>query len=738
MPHNPYDMHFPAKASFLLCAFLLASPCAKAATNHVFATAAELAQALKAGYASTGYAKFDLTVTVTFPPKTMSRTFSAEDATGPVVLREVSTWPTPKNAPLPQLHRGDKIHAVGYIVRHDTTGTSMAEVKSFQTLSASPLPPVAAVAAECLRDPMWQDRPVRLNGVVQDAFRDEIDTYWNYLVIRSGRETVYASFTTDGSDGERLRSVVGAEIEIEGLNTSFNNGNRRMIGQALLTTGWDCVRIIKQAPEDPFAVPVLDDSYDTSAAIASGIGRRRAKGRVIAVWHGDRFLMRTLENARIVRVDLAEKAPPKYGQCVEAAGMPETDLYRLNLSRAVWRKAAEEEAATEPEAKDVTTKDLTTSMWGGKGLQTDYHGRVVRMKGVVRSMPSPNGDGRLIIECDRQTVPVDASSCLEAFKGVEIGCTISAAGICIMECENWRPNAPFPHIEGFAIVVRTPDDIRILSRPPWWTPGRLMAVIGTLLGLLAWIFVWNRMLNRRAEKRGKALAAEQVAHVTSDLKVYERTRLAVELHDSLSQNLTGVSLAIRAANRLADSDPGGMRKSLDLAAKSLDSCREELRNCLWDLRNQTLEEASMDEAIRQTLKPHIGDANLTVRFSVPREKLSDNTTHSILHIIRELASNAVRHGNATEIKVAGAIENDRLLFSVSDNGCGFNPENRPTIADGHFGLQGIQDRVEAFEGEMTLQSAPGKGTKATISIRLKSSQMSPMSHSSQTSQRSQP
>ena len=180
------------------------------------------------------------------------------------------------------------------------------------------------------------------------------------------------------------------------------------------------------------------------------------------------------------------------------------------------------------------------------------------------------------------------------------------------------------------------------------------------------------------------------------------------------------------------------RKSLDLAAKSLDSCREELRNCLWDLRNQTLEEASMDEAIRQTLKPHIGDANLTVRFSVPREKLSDNTTHSILHIIRELASNAVRHGNATEIKVAGAIENDRLLFSVSDNGCGFNPENRPTVADGHFGLQGIQDRVDAFEGEMTLQSAPGKGTKATISIRLKSSQMSPMSHSSQTSQRSQP
>ena len=551
---------------------------------------------------------------------------------------------------------------------------------------------------------------------MQDAFRDEIDTYWNYLVIHSGHETVYASFTTDGSDGDKLRSVIGAEIEIEGLNTSFNDGNRRMLGQLLYILGWDGVRIIKPAPEDPFAVPLLDESRDTAAAIASGIGRRRAKGRVIAVWHGDRFLLRTREGDRVVRVDLASKNPPKYGQTVEAVGIPETDLYRLNLSRAIWRESSAE-TKTEPEPQDITMKNLTTSIWGGKGLQTDYHGMPVRMKGIVRSLPAPNGDGRLAIECDRQTVMIDASACPAAFEHVEIGCMIAASGTCVMECENWHPKAPFPRIEGFAIVVRTPTDIRILSRPPWWTPGRLMAVIGTLMAALLGIFVWNRMLNRRAEKRGKELAAEQIAHVTSDLKVYERTRLAVELHDSLSQNLTGVSLAIRAANRLADSDPDGMRKSLGLAANTLDSCRDELRNCLWDLRNQTLEETDMNEAIRQTLAPHIGDAQLSIRFNVSRERLSDNTAHAILHIIRELASNAVRHGNATEIKVAGAFENDRLLFSVIDNGCGFNPENRPTVADGHFGLQGIQDRVDGFEGEMTIQSAPGKGTKVTISLK---------------------
>ena len=690
---------------------------AEAATNHVISTAAELSQALAAGYEATGYAKFDLTVMVTFPCEGKCRAFAGEDDTGPITMREVSMWKKGTwRKPLPVLRRGDRIRTIGHIVRRESTDISTAEVQSFQRLSFSPLPPLPQVAAEDLLTGTWQNRPVKLRGVVKDAFHDEIDTHWNYLEIRSGRETVYASFITDGTDGAKLRATIGAEIEIEGLYMSFNDGKRGMIGWQLHTLGWNSIRIVTPAPEDPYAVPLLDDSPSTATAIASGIGRRRVCGRVIAVWHGNRFLLRTLNGVRIVRVDLAGKPSPKYGQCIEAAGLPETDLYRLNLSRAIWR-GIPSVAVPEPAIQKVTIRDLTVSEFGISGFQTDYHGKAVCMRGIVRSMPSPSGEGRLGLECDGRIVPVDASASPASFKDVEIGCTLEASGTCLMESDNWHPNAPFPHVEGFAIVVRTPDDIRILARPPWWTPGRLMAVIGTLLAALLGIFVWNRTLNRRAEQRGKELAAEQVAHVTSDLRVYERTRLAVELHDSLSQNLTGVSLAIRAANRLADSDPDGMRKSLGLAAKTLDSCRDELRNCLWDLRNQTLEESDMNEAIQQTLAPHVGDAKLTIRFNVPRERLSDNTAHSILHIIRELASNAVRHGNATEIKVAGVLENDRLLFSVSDNGCGFNPENRPTVADGHFGLQGIQDRVDGFEGEMTIQSAPGKGTKVTISLK---------------------
>ena len=559
---------------------------------------------------------------------------------------------------------------------------------------------------------------MKVKGTVRDAFRDEIDRAWDYIQLQHGQESIFVCLMDNHDKEHDIQRLIGSEATAVGIYTR-NRGMRRMIGNTIYATGWSDFIVTKPAPANLFDIPDLNEISQSALPNLNTVGRRRTTGEVIAVWHDDRILLRTADDS-IVRVDLMESNPPKYGDFVEVAGRPETDLYRLNLSRGIWRPfndAGQKRSDETPE--DVTVRNLTMTEAGEPAFQTKYHGRAIQMKGRVISVPQTEEYNRLVMECDRQMVHVDASSCPESLRNVEVDCTISAAGTCLMDTGNWHPNAPFPHIEGFSIIVRTPADIKILAYPPWWTAGRLSAVIGALLGLLSGIFIWNRMLNRLAERRGRELVDEKLAHVTSDLKVYERTRLAVELHDSLSQNLTGVSLAIRAANRLADSDSDGMRNSLNVAAKALDSCRDELRNCLWDLRNQTLEETDMNEAIRQTLAPHIGDnTKLSVRFNVSRERLSDNTAHCILRIIRELVSNAIRHGGASAIKIAGSIEEDRLLFSVSDNGCGFDPDNRPNAADGHFGLQGIQDRVDGFEGELSIKSAPDAGAKVTVSIKV--------------------
>ena len=268
------------------------------------------------------------------------------------------------------------------------------------------------------------------------------------------------------------------------------------------------------------------------------------------------------------------------------------------------------------------------------------------------------------------------------------------------------------------IAVRTPKDIRITAYPPWWTPQRFFMLIGALLAVVFGIFAWNMALRRRAERRGKELAAEQVAHVSSELKVYERTRLAVELHDSLSQTLTGVSMGIDSAIDLAQGLSDDLKRQLEYTSKTVAACRTELKNCLWDLRSEALEAADMNEAIKLALGQIVKPSALSVRFNVPRAQLSDKTAHTILRIIRELATNAIRHGHATEIKIAGSIDGETLRFSVRDNGCGFDFDLAPGITEGHFGLQGIQERLDLMDGDMAIESAPGKGAKVTVSVRI--------------------
>ena len=126
----------------------------------------------------------------------------------------------------------------------------------------------------------------------------------------------------------------------------------------------------------------------------------------------------------------------------------------------------------------------------------------------------------------------------------------------------------------------------------------------------------------------------------------------------------------------------------------------------------------MNDAVRRTLAPFVDGIELVVRFNVPRERLADDTAHALLRIIRELVLNSIRHGRAKTVRIAGCIDGGRLLFSVADDGCGFDPDNHPGIRDGHFGLQGIRERINHFGGDMSVESEIGRGTKVSISLSM--------------------
>ena len=673
----------------------------------VLTNAAALSDALQKGAYGT---PFDIKAVVVSDCRPNDYDFAVMDDSGSVVISPV------KGQTNRTIRAGELIRARGTL-NSSAVNHIYADCTSISNIGHSLPPPILKVTFNQVLSGKCDARVITTSGMLRDYFMDELDNQWVYLILNEGNETLYVVFhkETDDEDLNRLDRLIGAKITITGLCDPRPSGYRRLIGRLVRIQGIDSIECNSTIPAAPFDVPLVGSIYNIQPAELPSMGRRRTTGRVLAVWRRNRLIIKT-PTGTCSRINLAQDNPPRVGDMVEVVGFPETDLYHINLSRAIWRQI-DTPAIQAEEAYDISANDITVNHLGHPGINAGLFGKAVRIKGMVRSLPSiGTGDGRLYMESDGMVIPVDISANPSSADDITIGCMIRVSGICVMEVDNWQPNLIFPHINEVFMVVRRPEDIEVLSRPPWWTPGRLVIVMLSILMALCGVLVWNRSLKALAERRGKALAHEELEHLASDLKASERTRLAVELHDSISQNLSGISMELDTALNVDETMPPSATEHLLRASKTLDSCRIELRNCIWDLRSHALDENDMNKAIRLALGPTIGKAKLFVRFNVPRTRFTDNTTRTILNIVRELASNSVRHGHATEVRVAGSLEGETLRFSVQDNGCGFDLAKRPGVQDGHFGLQGIEDRVANFEGSMDISSGPQSGTKVTIAF----------------------
>ena len=562
----------------------------------------------------------------------------------------------------------------------------------------------------------------RVCGKVLDAFPDDIDTDFFYLVIDRDGELLYAPVKVAKSRRDEFERLIGAEVSfIAHVNVALphraNASGRLFTGPIYLVDRLRDIVVTRPSSATPFDVPELGDLNLMNPAQIGRLGRRRIKGHVTAAWNGHSILVETERN-RAVRVELATPDLPGLGSPIEVAGFVGTDVFRLNLNRAVWRPADGSPVPLD-EPIDLDLAQLCRNEHGERQFQFKYHGKPVRLKGHVRSMPAPDDlNSPFIIESGGLPLPVNISMCPAVRDRLEIGTLVEATGVCVMDVEGWRPNDLFPPIRGPFLVIRQASDIRIVAHPPWLTPFRASVLVLSLVAILIGILAWNRTLKIVADRRGRALLRQKLKNVRSQMSVLERTRLAVELHDSIAQTLTGVALELEAASLSAKASPGDLEQHLDIATRALDSCRDSLRNCLWDLRSDALDRPSFDDAIRRTLLPHCKGVEPTIRFGIPRSCFSDNTTHAILCIIRELVLNAIRHGKATNIKIVGAHDGDNLSFSVQDNGSGFDPKTAPGVDNGHFGLQGVRERIHKLGGSLSIASVIGQGTQAIVSLKI--------------------
>ena len=685
-----------------MTAFLLSIPC-------LFATTvAEVLNWPDAAYIT--QSQFDVTGTVT---TTLKYVFVLEDATGRVKIWAGDMHCMPDEGDVVQVQCTAKIDGAMRNAIHARRMTVLGVAEKRQ--------PASTTVTRIVRgenDLM----SVRVRGMVVGVTPDEIEPSNTFVQLSDGNSIV--DVTVDRS--LKPENLVGAEIEVTGLCSPSIGCWRQFLGCGIeRIPGVEYVKVLTPPPDDPFSAPPLFAIANITTRNLATLGRRSATGRVLATWHGDTILLCATQKGRwsTFQAILADgQHLPRCGEVVEIVGFPSTDLFTITLDNALCRQS--KDTATIPdqtahEVKRVTAKSLLENDAGFSQVQfVSYHGHTIRIRGKVRSVPAENpNENRMMIQSGEHMVPIDISSCPDAMNDISPDCEVEITGVCILLAEPWRANSHMPHVKGFVVVVRQSNDITVLSYPPWWTPSRLTAVICALLLAVGCVFVLNWYLRRLVAHRSQQLLDSQLKKAESDMRISERTHLAAELHDAISQTLTGVSFQIDAAADTLRTDLPAAERFLGIAHQTLLSCREELRRCLWDLRNNLLEGPDFSENLRKAILPCVGSADVTVRFDMPRNDLPDTVMHSILCIVRELCANAVRHGGARHVIVEGVSECSGIKFSVTDDGCGFDPAKCPGPADGHFGLQGIRERVTHLGGSLSIRSGHGNG--ASISVEVK-------------------
>lgn len=607
---------------------------------------------------------------------------------------------------------GDLVFVTGHFGRID--GNPRRFIDDVRTIRRGVRPTARVISAAQCDDDELQRSYVRLQGVLVKVRRDALDPRYRYLILRdsSGITTAALPNSMWPACGETL---IDAEIRIEGV-LQESVGWREGLTPMIMVSKNVPLEVVKAAPTSMSAIPVLKSRQV--------LHRQKTSGVVLAATDERFFIRPRLGGAAMEVRPCANVPPPKAGASVTVAGFARLDPFHTMLDEALVEIEPNSPVRDSSLASiNIRLSDLIVCTNNGERINTGHHGRIVNCRGVVRRTTGDVNSRRFLMTDDHQDITVDMSGIpSESRTPPASGSTIAATGLLLAEFENVDAYASLPAFRRFTLIPRNADEIVVLARPAWWTPARLLAVIVILVVALIAFIIWNRSLQMLSERRGRELFRARFAHAKADLKVEERTHLAVELHDSLSQTLTGVAMQIETAASLTEGGSNPIRKILATAGQMLASCRGELQSCIWDLRSRTFDEKDMTEAVTRTVDTHIGTARLVVRFNVPRSQLSETTTHAILRIVRELAVNAVRHGHATEIRIAGNLDDGIIRFSVADNGTGFNLENAPGPRDGHFGLQGVRERLNEFAGSLKIESQIGEGTRIRVTMKPRDDQ----------------
>ena len=238
-------------------------------------------------------------------------------------------------------------------------------------------------------------------------------------------------------------------------------------------------------------------------------------------------------------------------------------------------------------------------------------------------------------------------------------------------------------------------------------------------------YIFFRKKQHEAEKREQerkiqvhALQHQQQTQVLSALiegQEKERQRLASDLHDGLAGRLSGI--AFNLATFTQEAHPKPEAHDIRNIVAHMNSALAELRCIARNLTPKTLSEKGLQVALEDYCSSLKGiGSNIVLQFYDTEETLEEQVNLTLYRIIQELIHNAVKYAQASEILVQYIRENHAVNITVEDDGVGFDIHRLPSGSS--MGLTNVRTRVSYLNGNMEIQSSPGRGTTVWIQVSV--------------------